>query len=188
MSPPHVAVLEDNCTVDKDSDLLPRILGPLSMAALAIAVTVGGAYALPPSPAEPALPAAPAPAVAARPTQSATAPAAPINQIWECTTNGQRTFSDKPCGDKPSLRELNPINVMDPTPTLPPTRAYQPQAYQPQIDYPPEYSYPVAQESAETSYPVLVAFPYNARLNARRHPDRAHRPYKHAHGPEARRN
>jgi len=154
---PSVAALEDNWAVDKDSNLLRRILGRLSMAAVAIAVTVGGAAANPPTP--------------------------PSSQIWECTTNGQRTFSDKPCGVKSSLRELNPINGMDPTPILPPARSYQPQFAQPQFVDPPEYSSPGTQESVESSYPVLVAFPYNVR----RPHERAHRPYKHGHGPAPRR-
>jgi hypothetical protein len=138
--------------MDKGSGHRPRNLGGFSMAAVAIAVTVGTAYATPPG---------------------------PSSQIWECTTNGQRTFSDKPCGGKSSLRELSPINGMDPTPILPPTRSYQPQ-----LDYPPEYSDPSTQESAESSYPVLIAIP----VNARRPPDHAHRPYKHAHGPAGHRN
>jgi hypothetical protein len=153
MLTPHVAAPEDNRAVDKDSDLLSRILGRLSMAAVAIAVTAGSAAAAPPT--------------------------APSSQIWECTTNGQRTFSDKPCGVKSSLRELNPINGMDPTPILPPARSYQP----PFVD-PPEYSNPGTQESAENSYPVLVAFPYNAR----RPHERSHRPHQHGHRPAPRRN
>jgi hypothetical protein len=153
MLTPRARALEDNRAVDKDSNLLPRILGRLSMAAVAIAVTVGSAAATPPT--------------------------APSSQIWECTTNGQRTFSDKPCGVKSSLRELNPINGMDPTPILPPAPSYQPRF----VD-PPEYSNPGPQESAENSYPVLVAFPYNVR----RPHDRAHRPHKHGHGPAPRRN
>jgi hypothetical protein len=155
--------------VDRDSGFLPRILRRLSMATVAIAVIVGSAYATPPATPQPAA-----------------VPAAPSSQIWECTTNGVRTFSDKPCGAKPTLRELNPINGMDATPLFPPARSHQPQ-----LDYPPEYSYPSAedsypatQESADSSYPVLVAFP----LNARRPLEHAHRPHKRGHGPAPRRN
>jgi hypothetical protein len=156
--------------VDKDSGLLPRILRRLSMATVAIAVATGSAYATPPAEPQPA-------AIAA-------VPASPSSQIWECTTNGVRTFSDKPCGAKPTLRELNPINGMDATPILPPARSHQPQ-----FDYPPEYSYPSAedsypatQESTDSSY--LAAIPFTAR----RLPNHAHRPHKHGHGPAPRRN
>jgi hypothetical protein len=172
MLAPPISALEDNRSVDMESDLQPRILRGLSMAAVAIAVAVGSAYATPPAPPQPA-------ALAA-------VPAASSNQIWECTTNGIRTFSDKPCGTKPTLRELNPINGMDATPILPPSRSHQPQ-----FDYPSEYSYPGAedfypatQESADSSYPVLAAIPFTARRLA----NHARRPYKHAHGPAPRRN
>lgn len=60
------------------------------------------------------------------------APAAlPANQIWECTTNGVRTFSNNPCGAHPTLRELNPMNVMAPTPAYRVTRTAPPQTIPP---------------------------------------------------------
>jgi hypothetical protein len=47
----------------------------------------------------------------------AAAPAAraalPQGSVWECVLNGQRTFSDAPCGVRPVIRQLNPLNRMD---------------------------------------------------------------------------
>jgi hypothetical protein len=127
--------------------------------------------AAPPLAAEPEL------ATASTPPAAATAPGA---QIWECRTNGQKTFSDKPCGDKPVLREVSALNIMNPTPILP-TRYYEPE---PEPSYAPEY--PSAQEPTEAAYPVVgypvvVGYPYYHR----RRPDHAHRPYPqpYHHGP-----
>lgn len=116
-------------------------------------------------------------AAAAASAPPAAAPAAGA-QIWECRTNGQRTFSDKPCGDKPVLRELSTLNVMNPTPILP-TRSYQPEP-----SYAPEYSYPETQEPAEIGYPVLVGYPVvGYPYNNRRRPDHTHRPHPQPHRP-----
>jgi hypothetical protein len=109
-------------------------------------------------------------------------PTAPGSQIWECTTNGQRTFSDKPCGDKPVLREVSALNIMNPTPILPAAHYYQPEP-----SYAPEYYPPEVQEPAEVAYPVVVGYPvlgypyYN-----RRRPDYTHRPHPAPHRPTTR--
>src|ERR1700681_4675263 len=184
--------------MDKDRALLPWILAGLSMATVAIAITVASTnrtapanyqaphrtavYALPPAPADNA--AAPAPAAAAAPAlvaqvQTVAPSKPPTKQIWECTTNGQKTFSNNPCGDKPSLREVGPINTMDPTPLFAPSRSYEPQS-----SYQPEYSYPNTQESAGTSYPMVVAVPFYER----RRPDHRHRPHDHDRELPPRRN
>jgi hypothetical protein len=194
--------------MDKGRALLPWVISGLSMACLAITVVVSANRPAPgisraasqasvpvvtPAHAEvpatlpaPNLAAAPAPMPAAPPLAAApdlaaasTPPAAaPGAQIWECRTNGQRTFSDNPCGDKPVLREVSALNIMNPTPILPPARSYEPEP-----SYAPEYSYPDAQEAPAVAYPVmgypvLVGYPYNHR----RRPDHAHRPYPHPHG------
>jgi hypothetical protein len=184
--------------MDKHSDLLPWILGGLLLATLAIAVTAGSTHRTVPkilqAPSQTAAPAlaqvempaapAPAPAPASVPAmavaqiQSAPPPAASGNQIWECKTNGQRTFSNHPCGEKSFLREIGPINGMDPTPILPPTRSYESQS-----SYSPEYTYPDAQDSAYNTSPMLVAIPFIERRRA----GHTHRPYRHDHGPAARR-
>jgi hypothetical protein len=37
------------------------------------------------------------------------------NQIWQCVNNGQKTFSDSPCGADASVHQLSEINGMDST-------------------------------------------------------------------------
>jgi hypothetical protein len=186
--------------MDRDRDLLPWIFGGLLMATAAIVITAAStkrtapasiqapseafAYTLPPAPADNA-PAPTPPASASAPTlpaaqvQTATPPMPSTNRIWECITNGQRTFSSNPCGHKSSIREIGPINGMDPTPLLPPARPYVPQS-----DYDPDYAYPGTQGAAENSYPTAVVIPFIER----RRPEHAHRPYRHDRGPAARKN
>jgi hypothetical protein len=175
--------------MDKDRDLLPWILGALSMATVAIAIVVGSnnrtapkksptpsqatAYALPAAPAETAPASVPAPTVVTAQLHTAAAPQVEqSSQIWECTVNGQRTFSDSRCGEKSSLRKIGPINTMDPTPVFRSTPSYEPQS-----SYAPEYTYPSDQQFADNSYPVYVGIPFHER----RRPDRAH----HGHGGRA---
>jgi hypothetical protein len=181
----HVAASADNCAMDKDRDLLPWIFGGLSMATVAIAIIVGSnnrpapknpppsslatAYALPPAPAE-TVPVAvpilvPVQALEAAQLQTVTPPIEQSGQIWECAINGQRTFSDKRCGEKPSLRKIGPINTMDPTPIFRSISSYEPES-----SYAAEYPEPSDPQLADNSYPVYVGVPYHER----RRPDRAH--------------
>src|SRR5882724_6911871 len=53
-----------------------------------------------PAPASAAAASAPAQSLVAAQIQTAAPPIEPGSQVWECTINGQRTFSDNPCGDK----------------------------------------------------------------------------------------
>jgi len=112
-------------------------------------------------------------------SQTMPPPVASSGQIWECTINGLRTFSSRPCGDKSSLREIGPVNRMDPTPALPYARSYEAESRnQPDYSYPgdQENSAPPAQEFApSSSYPVFVGIPVH-----RRRPDAVHRP-PHGH-------
>jgi hypothetical protein len=120
---------------------------------------------------------APAPKEVTSPTATAVvAPAStvPNNQIWECTTNGVRTFSSNPCGAKSSLRELNPINLMQPPPQVyRPVRNYTPASSPPATNYSnaaaegPEENYV---ESAYPAYPGYIAVP------------RPHRVHPHSNG------
>jgi hypothetical protein len=164
---------EDNLLMDKDSDLLPWILGGLMLAIAALAVAVGSANravvlpsnALAQVQASPQAPAVIAPTVTPLPTpspnvqnassassassaqsQSMSAPTEPTSQIWECTIEGQKTFSDRPCGTRSSLREINPINAMESTPVYGSVRSYE-------ANYPPDYPYPSEQGSDDYSYP-----------------------------------
>jgi hypothetical protein len=89
---------------------------------------------------------------------AATSAAAPTTRIWECTTNGVRTFSSNPCGTKSTVRELNPLNVMQPAPLYRTTRTYSPA---PQASAAPNYSYPSQTDSDELSADSA----YNAAYN-----------------------
>ena len=86
--------------------------------------------------------------------------------------NGVKTFSGKPCGEKPLLREISAVNGMVPTPAAP----YR---SEPESRYPPDYSYPTDQETFNPpvqevvhTYPVFIGRP----LRERRRPDHPHRP------------
>jgi hypothetical protein len=193
--------------MDKDRDLLPWIFGGLSMATVAMAITLGSTYgtaprnlqssspiathALPDAEAPiartpaPAQQPAPAQTLAAAQTQTAAPPAEPSGQVWECTINGQKTCSDNPCGDRSSLREIGPINRMDPTPVPPHARSFAPgSSYQPEYSYPGEQvdSYAGDRQFASNVYPVFIPF-YDHRR-----PVHGHRPRGHDRGSPSRRN
>lgn len=193
----------------EDRDLLPWILGGLSMAAIAMAVAVGlkdrstPAHAFSQStPTVPALaaaqlnpkssaasaPASAAPATAPAPApviitpgptqdlgaaQAQTAPTPPGNQIWECTANGVKTFSNKRCGSGAILRDVGPINVMDASPV-----ASNVHWYGPDSNDTPDYYYPDPSQPAGNSYPVVVGIPYVER----RRPEHPHQPNNHDRG------
>jgi len=203
MFAPTQAASWDNPAMDKNRDLLPWILGGLTMATIALAMTVAStnkttapsfrassqptAHLLPQAPVDnsPAPPPPPVPATVL-PTLAATPPPAQIpsqasaaNQIWECTINGQKTFAGRPCGGKSKLREVGPINTMEAAPLLPPSRSYQTQT-----DYAPDYYYPGPQDSADNSYPIVAVRPFVER----RRPDHTHRPHGHERGAPARKN
>ena len=192
----------DNPAMDKDRDLLPWILGGLSMAAAALAMTVAStnktavpnsppssqptAHLLPqapvdnsPAPTPPSVPTA-VPTLTATPLPAqAPNPPSAANQIWECTINGQKTFAGKPCGGKSTLREVGPINTMEAAPLLPPSRYDEPQS-----GYPPDYYYPSPQDSADSAYPIVVVRPFVER----RRPDHTRRPHGREHGAPARKS
>jgi hypothetical protein len=202
--------------MNKERDLRPWIFGTLLLASLAIAITAGSrqhrnraADPLVSSPsasmtvappaalrAEPAVLSSSAVDSAADPARTAadawptTSPAVPSGQIWECTTNGLKTFSNNPCGDRSSLREVGPINTMAATPEVRYVRANGPDPR-----YAPEYvdegayadqdaySDPAA-ESRGGSYTVTQGFAYLPRRRAE-HP---HRPFHHYPGMPVRRD
>jgi hypothetical protein len=189
----------------KDRDLLPWILGGLSTATVAVAITLGSTYGNAPknseapgqitshilpeaiAPTAPARPPAPAEIPPAAQIQTPAPPTTANGQIWECTIDGQKTFSDSPCGNKPSLREIGPVNGMDPTPILPRARSFAPRSsYQPEYSFPGEQvdSTPGDQQFADAPYPVFVGIP----VHDRRRPDHGHRPHDHDRGSQPRRN
>jgi hypothetical protein len=163
----------------------PALNLPTPSAPPAGAPLAGAPPAATPTPANPVPQTTPAPTVEAAAMTSDAAPQSGA-EIWECTTNGQKTFSDKPCGDKPVRRELSALNVMNPTPILPVVHSYEEHYYGPEPGY-PEYSDPGMQEPAESSYPVVVGYPVLGYGYAhRRRPDHVHRPRPQPHGPTAR--
>jgi hypothetical protein len=195
--------------MDKGRKFQMWLLGGLSMAAFAIAISVGWTKDSAPnsSPAlsqttahllrdaevttapaaAPAPTSAPAPTLAVAQIHRVTPPIEQHRQIWECTINGQKTFSDYQCGDKPSLREIGPINIMDPTPILPHSRSYVPESSgQPRYSDPSQQadSYPSEQQSADNSYPVDDSYPVfvGNPFGERRRPAREHRPQSHDRG------
>jgi hypothetical protein len=213
--------------------LLPWILGGLSVATVAVVITVafasktapgllpaGAATAqvtsAPDSVSVPA-PAAEAamPAVAAVPVMAAPAVAAPAvaetapppaaqaqpaaepglqtGQIWQCMTNGVKTFSNNPCGEKSTLLEVRAINTMNPTPVVRYARAngseprYSP-GYADQNNYSDQEVYG-EQGPAETgvnSYAIVQGFAFLPR----KRPEHPHRPPPHHNtgSPPSRRN
>jgi hypothetical protein len=209
-------------------NLLPWILGGLSVAAVAVVITVafagktvpgmrpaGAATAQEtsapdsvslPAPAtvasvaaEAAMPAvATVPAVAetvpppAAQAQAAAEPALQAGQIWECMTNGVKTFSNNPCGEKSTLLEVRAINTMNPTPVVRYARANGPEpryspGYADQNSYSDQEVYG-EQGPAETgvnSYAIVQGFAFVPR----KRPEHPHRPPPHHNtGPPSRRN
>jgi hypothetical protein len=192
--------------MDKAGRLLPWIMGGLMIVAVAVAIAVSSTnrhastelpalspIATEPQPANVLAPTStPAPvpasetvtvpamtAVPAAQIETVAPPVASSGQIWQCTIDGVKTFSSKPCGDKSSLREIGPVNRMDPTPVIPYARSYEPESR-----YQPEYSYPGDQENLNPpvqevvhSYPVFIGIP----IHERRRPDHAQRPPVHGH-------
>jgi len=154
-------------------NLRPWILGGLSIAAVALAITavsnqragtpvsqpipiVAATVSPPPAPALAlAAPhaaevagAVPEPGSTDAPpdatTEGATQPEVQAGQIWACTTHGVKTYSNNPCGEKSSLLEVGPINTMNPTEPVHYARAYTAHA-----QYAPPYSDASAQSYAE---------------------------------------
>ena len=206
----------------EDRDLLPWILGGLSMAAVAMAIAVGvtgrtvpaqassqttastptlATARLNPMPdhttpadvapsssatsssapsssatssaASSAASSSAAPASTA-PPQSAPASSPPGNQIWECTTDGVRTFSNNRCGNAAIRRDVGPINVMDASPAASNVHWYGPDNTNDASDY----YYPAAAQPADNAYPVVVGIPYLER----RRPEHPRQPGSHDRG------
>jgi hypothetical protein len=217
--------------MNKQTDLLPWILGGLSVSAVAVAIAfVSGNKPLSPglptrsavslpAPATPALSpptmAAPSPAATKTSppiTPPITAPvtpsvgqmtaqdlappevpaesSAPAGQIWQCTTNGLKTFSNNPCGSNSSLVQVRPINTMSPTPLARSTHPYPPaavysQPYTEQNSYPDQDDYAEQNSAnADNSYAAVPGFAY---LPRKRH-EHPHRPFPHHESGPPRKN
>ena len=194
--------------MDKGREFRPWILGGLSMAAFAIAIGVGWTKDIAPND-SPALsqttahplrdadvanapPPAPAPTLAVAQIHRVTPPPEQHRQIWECTINGQKTFSDHRCSEKASLRDIGPINIMDPTPVLPRFRSNVAESSgQPRYSDPSQQAdfYPSEQQSADNSFPVDDSYPVflgNSFVERRRPGHEERRRSDREHGPQSR--
>jgi hypothetical protein len=167
-------------------------------------VPVPALSAAPPVPSEPA-PAAPqaaaltpepAPAPAVSDLPAAAAQGTPGGQIWTCTTNGIKTFSNNPCGEKSSLLDVGPINTMNPTHVLPPARTYPPDSHFAPANT-TEYTTEDTPEQPEDAYPSygVALVPYYVRKRPihnypsqhdRAPPQHDRAPQQHNRGPQPR--
>lgn len=151
----------------KPSDLFRWILGGLTIAGVAVAAST-----------PPTVSPSPPPAASVQAPQAASKQS---SQIWECTTNGVKTFSDNPCGTKATRVALRPINTMEPTPVIRSTRA---DGSDPRYtkEYTDQNLYPDQDTSAQgfddNSYPVDQGYQgfFYAPLNR---PDHHRRPERH---------
>jgi hypothetical protein len=195
--------------MNKERDLLPWILGGLAAATAAVALTViSTAKTATPAPVVAAQPpssavSAPLTAPLAAPTaepplsqpeaaqtqpaavlQAAVEPEQQRQEIWECTTNGIKTFSNNPCGEKSTLLDIAPINTMSATPALHYARGYAPEpryatSYTDQAPTDAEEdSQAYSSEQSATSYAIVRGFAFLPR----RRPEHHHRPPDH-HNP-----
>jgi hypothetical protein len=196
--------------MSRETGVLHWILGALFLATVATAITFGMnhgstarnlaapsqtlAVSLPAPPINTVTAPAPQPAPSDTPVAAthADAPSPPLanqaspqnGQIWECMTNGQKTFSNNPCGAKSTVLDIGPVNTMEATPVFHAGRSY---AAPPSGYAPPEYSsapddtYADAQGSAESSGATYFGVPYAVRIKPQhRRPD-----YRHENHPSA---
>jgi hypothetical protein len=104
----------------------------------------------------------------------------PSGQIWACTTNGIKTFSNNPCGEKSTLLDVGPTNTMEATRVLPPARMYPPESH-----FEPAYATEEGSEPPEdtySSYGGVALVPYYPRKRP------THRYPSQHRGPQARNN
>jgi hypothetical protein len=123
-------------------------------------------------------------ASAAPPGQAAVQPETQAGQIWVCTTNGVKTFSNNPCGEKSTLLDVGPINTMNAPP-----RNRDPRGYGSEPRYAPayndqapteDYSEQYGSETGATSYTIVQGLAFVPRRRAE-HPHRP--PYQQHHNP-----
>jgi hypothetical protein len=174
-------------TEDREPNLFAWILGGALITTVAVAAVIasthtpasrplkvpapGAVDVAAPAPSPPPLPRAP---VQAPPTmQPAARDGLPAGSVWECVVNGERTFSDAPCGAHASVRQLSELNLMD-SAGVPPA---------PYVGYDARYTTTVADQYApdvgNDSYPNPEVILISERLR------RAHSPGhgNHSHAP-----
>ncbi len=171
---------------DTDADLFPWILSGVLIAAVAVTViasTHTPASSTPkaptpravgvatPAPATPPTP--PAPIQAPPAMQPAAKDGLPPGSVWECVVNGERTFSDAPCGARSSIRQLSELNLMHSAGIPPPSY----------VAYDSGYTGPVSDQYAPDVVNDSYANPEVILINERLR--RAHPPRRgnHIHAP-----
>jgi len=171
---------------DREANLFAWILGGVLITTVAVAVVasthtrVSRAPKVPapsavgvatPAPSPQPLPRAP---IQAPPTvQPAAQDGVPAGSVWECVVNGERTFSDAPCGAHSSVRRLSELNLMD-SAGVPPASYVEYDARYPATvadQYPPD----IGNDSYSNPDVILI----NERMR-RAHPPRHS---NHNHGP-----
>jgi hypothetical protein len=155
----------------------PAAAGPTSTAPASSTASSGTAQAYP----EPASAqgVGAAQGIGAAQAQPALAPNAAGNQIWECTTNGVKTFSSNRCGNSAVLREVGPINVMDASPASNVHWYGAGAGPGAEPNDASDYYDPGPQQPADNSYPAVIGIPYRERRRPERlqqapHHDRGH--------------
>jgi hypothetical protein len=159
---------------------------------LAMPASRAPAPAPPPAPAAPESALLPEPATESDPAQ--VFPPEPVRaaihaepeggQIWACTTQGVKTFSNNPCGENSTLLDVGPINTMNATPLNGYPRSYEQEpryapAYDDQAPVGEEYSEQYGSEARTSSYAMVQGWAFVPRRRLE-HP---HRPPLHHHRP-----
>jgi hypothetical protein len=97
-------------------------------------------------------------------------------------TNGVKTFSNNPCGDKSTRLEIGPINTMNPTPAVRYARGYASEPRYAPVSADSEgsdqdsYSDPAGAETGDNSYTIIQGIGFVPRRRPE-HP--RHRPTPH---------
>jgi hypothetical protein len=121
------------------------------------------------------------------PARAAGEPEVQPGQIWECTTQGVKTFSNNPCGEKPSLLEVGPINSMHATPPARFAYGYASLSRYAQPSYADDrtssndeedYADQGGSESGGDSYSIVQGVAFLPRRHAGHHPPHQP-PYQH---------
>jgi uncharacterized protein DUF4124 len=110
---------------------IPAVVALTGTAEKPATAVVGQSATVPAPPTTPAV----SPAAAVQPPGQ---PALPADQVWQCKVNGQRIFSDSPCGAGASIRQLSAVNGMD---AAPPVHTYRYPTYGPGAGYTPAPAY-----------------------------------------------
>ncbi len=94
-----------------------------TLAGLTAGVALAGSTSPTAPPSASALPIRAESTAISAPAQNPTGAPKQTGQIWQCTINGVKTFSNNPCGNQAFRVALNPVNGMTPPPIARPLRS-----------------------------------------------------------------